>query len=187
MIDQLPIPKDRDVFFSKQVEQATIEDLTKKIIEFNREDEKLTKLYTAFDQNYFCKPINIYIDSYGGAVYQGMGLFSIMDNSKTPIHTYVTGAAMSCGFLILIHGHKRFAYKNATPMFHQVSSGAFGTIKDIEESVTEVRRLQDKIVELTLKKTRIPKKKLLEVEQKKQDWFMTAQEALKLGVVDVVI
>ena len=186
-MEHLPIPKERDVFFSKQVDQNTIEALTKTIIEYNREDEKLKKLYAVYEQTYTPKPINIFIDSYGGAVYQCFGLLSIMENSATPIHTYVTGAAMSCGFLILIHGHKKFAYKNATPMYHQVSSGAVGTIKEIEETVGEVRRLQDKIVEFTVKKTKIPKKKLLEVETKKQDWFMSAQEALKLGVVDCII
>ena len=186
-METLPLPKERDIFFSKQVDQASIEELTRRIVEYNREDVRLKKLYDVCEQIYKPKPINIFIDSYGGAVYQGFGLFSIMESSKTPIHTYVTGAAMSCGFLMLIHGHKRFAYKNATPMFHQVSSGSFGTIKDMEESIEEVRRLQNIIIEMTVKKTKIPKKKLLDIENKKQDWFMSAKEALKYSVVDEII
>ena len=64
--------------------------------------------------------IKIYIDSYGGQVYQCFGLIGVME-SKTEIHT-VCSAAMSCGFIILINGHKRFAYRHATPLYHRVSS-----------------------------------------------------------------
>jgi len=183
----LPLPMERDLFFAKQVEQPTIEELSKKIIEINNDDEKLKKIYDIYGFDYKPKPIKIYIDSYGGYVYQCFGLLSIMDKSKTPIHTLATGAAMSCGFMILIHGHKRFAYENATPMYHQVSSTAWGKLKDIEEDVEETKRLQAMIEEMTLKKTKITKKRLEKVYKTKRDWFMSSSEALKQGVVDEII
>jgi ATP-dependent Clp protease protease subunit len=94
---------------------------------------------------------------------------------------------MSCGFLILISGHKRFCYRLSTPLYHQVSSGNFGDIKTIEESVAETKRLQKLIEKLTLEKTKISKKKLKKIYKKKFDWFMTADKALKLGVVDEIL
>jgi ATP-dependent Clp protease protease subunit len=127
------------------------------------------------------------IDSYGGQVYQIFGLLAIMDESKTPIHTYVTGAAMSCGFMLLINGHKRFAYKYATPLYHQVSSGAMGKVKDMEEKIEESKRLQGLIETLTLEKTKITAKKLERIYKTKKDWYMTAEEALKLKVVDEIV
>lgn len=177
----------RNLYFSEQVNQATIKLLKEQIITINDHDEYLKKLYALHDLDYKPKPIKIFIDSYGGAVYQCFGLLAVMDASKTKIHTYVTGAAMSCGFMILIHGHRRFAYKHATPLYHQVSSVAWGTTKDIEENFIETKRLQKKIEELTLSKTKIDKKKLKEVYEHKVDWFMTAEEAKKLGVVDEII
>lgn len=177
----------RNLYFSEQVTQATIKILTEQIITINDHDEQLKKLYAFHDLDYKPKPIKIFIDSYGGAVYQCFGLLAIMEASKTKIHTYVTGAAMSCGFMILIHGHRRFAYKHATPLYHQVSSIAWGTTKDIEENFIETKRLQKKIEELTLSKTKIDKKKLKEVYERKVDWFMTAEEAKKLGVVDEIV
>jgi ATP-dependent Clp protease protease subunit len=82
-------------------------------------------------------PIVIYIDSYGGSVYQCLGLISVMMNSKTKIHT-IFGVAMSAGFMILISGHKRFSYKHST-LLHQASSFSSGELKKIEEDVEEMK------------------------------------------------
>ncbi len=187
MAETLPIPKDRNLFFAKQVDQDSIVALTKSIIEINEDDESLTKLYSMHGLSYTPKPIKIYIDSYGGAVYQCFGLLSVIDKSKTPVHTIVTGAAMSCGFMILISGHKRFAYELATPLYHQVSTGFSGKLKDMEEDLIETQRLQTMIEEITLKKTKIKKPKLEKIFKRKIDWFMSAKEAKDLGVVDEII
>ena len=148
----LPVPKDRSLYLSKQVDQASINELTKSIIEINENDEHLCKLYGVYGLEYKPNPIRIYIDSYGGKVYQCFGLIGVMENSETPIHTVVTGAAMSCGFVILINGHRRFAYRHATPLYHQVSSGFFGKVKDLEEKLEETKRLQTKIDEIVCPK-----------------------------------
>lgn len=94
---------------------------------------------------------------------------------------------MSCGFMILISGHKRFAYELSTPLYHQVSTGFRGKIQDMEESLEQTKKLQKTIEDITLKKTNIPKKKLAQILKNKIDWYMTAEEALGLGVVDGII
>ena len=104
----LPVPLGRNLYLPKQVTQESMHELTKAILSINEDDETLQKLYEVYGLSYTPKPINIYIDSYGGAVYQCFGLLGVIGKSATPIHTIVTGAAMSCGFLILICGHKRF-------------------------------------------------------------------------------
>jgi ATP-dependent Clp protease protease subunit len=186
-MQQLPQPKERIIFLDDQVNQKTMNKISKEILDINDSDKELKKLYKIQGLKYKPKPIKIYIDSYGGLVYQCFGLVAIMNKSKVPIWTYVTGAAMSCGFIILIHGHKRFAYEHSTPLYHQVSSGVWGTVKDMEEKVVESKRLLSKIEEMTLSRTNITKKKLKEIYEKKLDWFMTAEEAKKLNVVDEVI
>lgn len=183
----LPTPRERVLYFTSQVDQSSIANLTKDIVEINQDDRKLEKLYAMHDITYTPKPISILIDSYGGAVYQCFGLICIMNASKTPIHTYVTGCAMSCGFIILIHGHRRFAYNLSTPLYHQVSSGAFGKLKDMEDKVTEAKRLQDILEKVTIERTKITKEKLKDIYEKKTDWYMSATEAKKLGVVDEIV
>ena len=184
---KLEAPLERDLFFTKQVDQASIAELTKDIIEINRHDKRLVKMYALYDMVYVPKPIRMFIDSYGGHVYQCFGVLSVMEASETPIHTILTGAAMSCGFMMLIHGHKRFSFPLGTPLYHQVSSATWGTAKDMEEGVIETKRLNTMLEELTLKKTNITKKKLKEVYNGKVDWFMTAEEAKGLGVIDEII
>lgn len=187
MKETLPLPKKRTLFFGKDVNLETIEELSEEIVSINEDDDLLEKLYPVYGLEYSRKPIKIMIDSYGGYVYQCMGLVGIMEKSKTQIHTYATGAAMSCGFIILICGHQRYAYKHATPMYHQVSTGFWGKTQDMEESYKETKRLQEKFEKITLDKTKISKSKLKEILKYKQDWYMDAKEALSFGVIDEIL
>jgi len=184
---ELEKPLTRSLFLSAQVNQESMLALTKQIIDINESDERIKKIALAYDFDYKPNPIKIHIDSYGGAVYQCFGLLSVMDNSKTPVHTIVTGCAMSCGFLIAIHGKHRSAHKNATLMYHQVSSGMFGKAADMEEDIIEVRRLQEKIEDMTLSLTKITPKKIQKIYKTKKDWFMNSEEALRWGVIDEII
>jgi len=183
----LPNPKDRNLFFSRQVNQSSINDLSTSIIEISEHDQYIKKIYEAHDLVYNPKPIKIYIDSYGGYVYQCLGLIGIIEACKTEIHTIVTGCAMSCGFLIGISGHKRFGYERSTYLYHQVAGGAFGKVKDIEEELVEILRLQEIVEDITLKNTSISRKMLEKAYKGKKDWYLDSKEAIKLGVIDEII
>ncbi len=182
-----PIPLERKLFLAKQVDQASINELTRAILAINEDDEYISSVSKLSGFEYKPKPIKLYIDSYGGAVYQCFGLLNIIENSKTPIHTIITGCAMSCGFLIAIVGHKRFAYKNSTLLYHQPSSGTIGTVKEMEESVIETKRIHKLIDELVINVTKITKQRLKECYEKKIDWFITADEAFKLRCIDEIL
>jgi ATP-dependent Clp protease protease subunit len=186
-IISLPNPKNRNLYLAQQVDQASINTISKEIIEINEDDANIAKVYAMNDLVYNPKPIKLYIDSYGGYVYQCFGLLGIMQKSKVPVHTIVTGCAMSCGFLIAISGHKRFGYEKATYMYHQVSSATRGKVKDMEEDIIETVRLQKMIEEHTLEHTKISAKKLAQVYKGKRDWFIDSTEALKLKVIDELI
>ena len=183
----LPNPKERNLFFDRQVNQSSINALSKDIIEIGEHDEYIKKIYEAHDLIYKPKPIKIYIDSYGGYVYQCLGLIGIMRTCKTDIHTIVTGCAMSCGFLIAISGKKRFGYERSTYLYHQVAGGAFGKVKDIEEELVEILRLQENIEDITLESTSITKKMLERAYKSKKDWYITSVEAVRLRVIDEII
>jgi len=186
-MDKLPIPKERNLYLAKQVNQESINSITKSIIEINDNDEHLVKLYGIHDVEYKPKPIRIYIDSYGGQVYQCMGLVGVMQKSDTPVHTIVTGAAMSAGFIITIAGHKRFAYEHSTLMYHQASSIKSGKVKDIEEKLIQTKKLQTWMEDMTVDLTKISRSRVKEVYDNKEDWYMTADEAKKVGAIDEII
>ena len=87
----LPNPKDRNLFFNRQVNQSSVNDLCKDLVDISEHDQYIKKIYEAHDLIYVPKPIKIYVDSYGGYVYQCLGLIGIMETCKTEIHTIVTG------------------------------------------------------------------------------------------------
>lgn len=181
-------PEERILMFTEQVNQETISKLSKAILDINLKDAEREKDFkNHFNGEYKRKPIKIYIDSYGGQVYQCFGLLGIIEHSKTPIHTIITGCAMSCGFMIAIVGHKRFAYKRATLLYHQVSSGAWGKLKELKEEIKETKRLQEEIEEIVLEKTLISKARLKKSYKAKEDWFITTKEALKLKCIDSIM
>lgn len=187
MLKSLETPMQRKLFFTQQVTQASISDLTQKIIEINENDEKLELVAPIYGMDYERKPIEIYIDSYGGSVYPCFGLLSVIENSVTPVHTIVTGCAMSCGFLILLSGHYRYAHKLSTAMYHQVSSGTGGKLKDMQEDLEETARLQQIINDYTFSRTSITQKKLDKNFNGKKDWFISGEDLTKLGIVDEII
>ena len=187
-IESLPIPKERNLFLDKQVDQKSINALTKEIISINEHDQKLIKLYDVYGLTYTPKPINIYIDSYGGDVYQALGLISVIDASEVPVYTICTGSAKSAAFLILVCGHYRYCYKNSTMLYHQISTEyMFGTVKGMDEDLGESKRLLKKMEEIVTSRTKITKKMLREVYDCKVDWYLSATEAFKLQIVDEII
>ena len=98
-----------------------------------KDDESERKSKGGFER----KPIKLYINSYGGGIYNMWGLIDIIESSKTPIHTYCTGYAMSAAFMIFISGHKRFVSKHATLLYHQLFAYVDGTYQDILETGEE--------------------------------------------------
>ena len=187
MITVLPLPKDRNLIFNDTVDHKSIGELTTKLIDIAEDDEYLEKFYNIHGLTYNRKPIKIHIDSYGGQVYQCLGLLGVMKNLATPIHTVVTGCAMSCGFLMAIAGYKRFAYNHSTFMYHQLSSFSRGEIQKIEDDMMQSKRLQRMIEKHTLAYTKLTKTELQDVYEKKKDWYFNAQDALKRGVIDEII
>ena len=184
---ELPQIEERDIYLSEDVSQVSLLNITQRIIQINKSDKNIKRISKIYGFKYKPKPIRFFIDSYGGDVYATMGLIGVMEVSKTPIHTIATGAQMSCGFTLLIAGHKRFAYKHATLMYHQVSNGFWGTLKDMQASEKETKRIQEWWEGYVLSRTNISKSKLKKIFNKKQDLYVTASKALSLGVIDEVI
>jgi ATP-dependent Clp protease protease subunit len=183
----LPLPLERTLYLDKQVDQASMGLLCKTITTINDHDVHLKKLYAVYDLDYNAKPIILKIDSFGGGLNACYALIAEIERSKTPVHTIAVGAAMSCGFMILISGHKRFAYKYSAPLYHQISSAARGTYQEIKEGTENLKRWQKILESTVLKRTKITKEKLKDMRLRKIDWELTPDEALKYGVIDEII
>lgn len=133
------------------------------------------------------KPIKLHINSYGGEVYDMWGLIDIIEKSKTPIHTYCTGYAMSAAFIIFIAGHERFISNHATLLYHQMSCWRSGTYQDLLEDGEERDWLQNSIESFVKSHTNIKQTRLNTVRKNKIDWYIHADEAIELGIADEII
>jgi ATP-dependent Clp protease protease subunit len=187
-MNKLPLPKDRIVFLVSEIDQESISLVTERIIDINKSDAELVSIYNIYGLKYEPQPIEMYIDTYGGSVYQCLGLLSIMETSQTPIHTYVTGCAMSAGFFISITGHKRFGYSKSTWMYHQIWGDIVSaSVKQIDEEIVEYKRLQTLLEEHVAQYTKIPKAKLVDIFKGKYDYYIDSKQALKWKIIDEVI
>lgn len=154
-------------------------EIVKQIHAINAEDDKNEETYADYER----KPIDMYISSYGGSIYDGLTVVDAMEKSKTPIHTHVN-YAMSMGFIISLFGHKRTCNKYARFMWHSMSAGTIGKLKDMEEDMVENKYLQEVMDKITLSRTKLTKKKLKEIIDAKKDFYFNADDALAAKIVD---
>ena len=135
------------------------------------------------------KDIFLYINSPGGSVTAGMSIYDTMNFIKPDVSTLCLGQAASMGAFLLSAGAKgkRFALPNSRVMIHQplISGGLGGQASDIEIHARELLKLKQKLNELLAKHSG---KKLAQLEKDTdRDNFMSAEEALKYGLIDQVV
>ena len=94
---------------------------------------------------------------------------------------------MSMGIIVALGAKVRKGYRNTTFMIHQVSGFSFGTLKDMEETVAEVSRVNSMLFKVIKDKSKITDEQLNEVIKSKKDWFISADEALQLGILTEII
>jgi len=133
------------------------------------------------------KDISIYINSPGGVVTAGMAIYDTMQFLKCPITTYCVGQAASMGAVLLAAGTKgkRFALPNSRIMIHQPLGGSQGQATDIEIQTKEILRMKKRLNEILADHTGKPMKTI--EKDTDRDFFMSAEEAVKYGLVDEVV
>lgn len=133
------------------------------------------------------KPINFYINSPGGSVSAGLGIYDIMKYVKCDVSTFCIGMAASMGAFLLSAGTKgmRFALPNARIMIHQPLGGARGQASDIEIQAKEILYLKGRLNQMMADHCGQPLKKI--EEDTDRDNYMSAEDAVKYGLVDKVL
>lgn len=131
------------------------------------------------------RPIKIYIDSPGGDLDAGFSIIASIKTSKTPIYTYNIGRAWSCGFFILISGHKRFGVPYSSYLFHE---GNCCNAQDAHKYLDHARfysyQLQQ-IKRIVLQNTEINESEYN--EHIKDDWWLSVDEAYLYNAIDEII
>lgn len=133
------------------------------------------------------KEIHMYINSPGGSVSAGLGIYDIMQYITAPVATYCTGMAASMGSLLLCGGAKgkRFALPNSRIMIHQPLGGVQGQASDIERHAREIVRLKRQLNEIYQKHVG---RTVDEIERDTdRDNFMSPEEAKAYGLIDEIV
>lgn len=135
------------------------------------------------------KAITLYINSPGGSVTAGLAIYDTMTYIRSPVSTVCVGQAASMGSLLLCGGEKgkRFCLPNSSVMIHQPSGGYFGQASDIAIHAQEILRVRRKLNEIF--KRHLTKEHTLEDIERmmERDRFLSAEEALDLGIVDEIL
>ncbi len=133
------------------------------------------------------RDIKLYINSPGGSVTDGLAIFDTIQYVKCPVSTICVGLAASMGAILLAAGTKgkRFALPSAEILLHQVAGGVTGQASEIEITAKQILKLKDKLNHILAKHTgqsvdRVSK-------DTDRDFYLTAQEAKKYGLIDEVI
>ena len=169
--------KQRKLFIDDEICQETIFDITRHILQFNKEDRDIP-----VEER---QPILLYISSNGGNVDDAFELIDVIENSKTPIYTINLSYQYSMAFLIGIAGHKRFATKNAKFLMHDGSQFLYSSGAKVQDQMKFQEKVEKRIKNYVLSKSNITSK---EYDSKYRiEWYLFADEAKANGFTDYII
>ncbi len=133
------------------------------------------------------KDVSIYINSPGGSVYAGLGIYDTMQYISSDVTTICTGMAASMAAVLLVSGEKgkRFALKHSRVMIHQPMGGAQGQASDIEITAREIQKLKKELYQIIADHSGQPFEKV--ERDSDRDYWMTAEEALEYGMIDRIL
>lgn len=133
------------------------------------------------------KDIQIYINSPGGSVYAGLGIYDTMQFIRPDVATICTGIAASMAAVLLCAGAegKRSGLQHSRVMIHQPLGGAQGQASDIEITAREILKLKDELYEIIAKHSKQPFKKVY--EDSDRDYWMRAEAAKEYGMIDEIL
>ena len=133
------------------------------------------------------KDVSIYINSPGGSVYAGLGIYDTMQYIQSDVSTICTGMAASMAAVLLVAGtkDKRFALKHSRVMIHQPMGGIQGQASDIEITSREILKLKKELYTIISEHSGQPYDKVY--QDSDRDYWMTAQEAVDYGMIDRVL
>ena len=133
------------------------------------------------------RDIQIYLNTPGGSVYAGLGIYDTMQYIKPDVATICTGMAASMGSVILCAGEKgkRTALPHSRVLIHQPMGGAQGQASDIEITAREIQKLKKELYEIIAKHSGQTYKKIW--RDSDRDYWMTAKEAKEYGMIDEVL
>lgn len=176
--------KGNHIWFNTSVTKNTTNKLVRMIhnknIKYNKNVHKLSHMADLQP-----KPIYIHINSYGGDLLAVMAVIDAIKNSKIPVHTIVEGVAASAGTLMSVVGHHRSITENSYMLIHQLSTGMYGKMEELEEEMVNNKVFMKRIKDIYYNHSKLGKSEI--TNALKHDLWWDAKTCLKKGLVDSII
>ncbi|NBW58267.1 Clp protease ClpP [bacterium] len=169
-----------NIYFQDEISLETADYLKKELREM---EEHLLQVASKYSMD--APPIRLHITSGGGSVIAAYSIIDCMGELKVPVHTIVDGYAASAATLISVHGAKRFIKKNASMLIHQVRSGMWGKMAELEDDYKNIKKTHERIKDIYEQKTNLKRNDLVKILKHDLDW--DAEECLERGLVDEII
>lgn len=164
---------DRIIFLGTQVDEYTANVVQAQLLYLDSSDPG--------------KDISLYLNSPGGSVYAGLGIYDTMQFISSDVSTICTGMAASMAAVLLVAGAKgkRFALKHSRVMIHQPMGGAQGQASDIEITAREIQKLKKELYQIIADHSGKPFEQI--EKDSDRDYWMTSLEAKEYGMIDEVM
>ena len=136
-------------------------------------------------------PIEFLISTDGGIIADTFAMYDVMrdDQKECPISTFGVGKVMSAGLILLAAGTpgKRRIGKHCRLMIHQISSGNYGQLHDLQNNVDEIKWMQKMYVDTLANLTKLSKKEIEKLFKKRMDIYFDSETAVKWGIADCIV
>lgn len=162
--------KDRIVFLSGEINDASANIVVSELLYLDNQSNE---------------DIYLYINSPGGSITSGMSIYDTMNFVKSKVITIGLGMCASMAAFLLSSGNERFALPNTEIMIHQPIGGAQGQATDIKIAAERIIKLKEKLNKILAKNTKQNLTKIM--EDTERDNFLSADEALKYGLIDKIV
>lgn len=170
---------DNHIYYYSSVNKKSALELNMKLREV---ENKLLKKYN--DHNNHQEYIYLHINSFGGSVFSAFSVIDTIKNMKVPVVSIIEGAAASAATLISVMCDYRIIYKTSYMLIHQLSSGSWGKMNELEEEMENLKELMNSIKTIYKEKTNIPRGEISEIL--KHDLWWNADICLAKGLVDEI-
>ena len=170
---------DNHIYYYSSVSKKSALELNMKLREV---ENKLIKKYN--DHNSHQEYIYLHINSFGGSVFSAFSVIDTIQNMKVPVVSIIEGAAASAATLISVMCDYRIIYKTSYMLIHQLSSGSWGKMNELEEEMENLKELMNSIKTIYKENTNIPRGEISEIL--KHDLWWNADVCLSKGLVDEI-
>ncbi len=167
------------VYFHSEVSRESVVKLTQLL----RQAEAVC-IQMVFAYNLPSVPLYLHISSFGGSIFAALTAIDAIKASRVPVYTIIEGATASAGTLMSVVGDRRYITPSSYMLIHQLSSGCWGKMAEIEDEMENLKALMKQIRKIYKKHTKIPKDELKEIL--KHDLWFNAKKSMEVGLVDEI-